>query len=345
MGKRVIENAPSPSSNGKQNKTLIRRILFTLIALFCVAAVIVLADYYVVFDTIIGLSYQPSREIATIFEHIDLTSKGERILRASRAELQNAENFNTNCSNSTSEISVLGCYYDWRIYIYNIKNEELDGIKETVLAHELLHAVWQREKSWAKDELKSLLRETYDDYKNGLEEHMKNYSDENFVDELHSVIGTQIEPSSLPIKLRNHYAEIFRNHGQIVAYFDKYNDKFLSLRKKLSETSTKINSMKKEIESKRATYHKKTKTLSDDIDIFNSNAAHGYYNNNKTQLDYDRTKLVARQDALNEEFQELNVLINETNKLIEEYNRNVARSNELYGSINSNIKKVDSVGK
>ena len=28
-----------------------------------------------------------------------------------------------------------------------------------------------------------------------------------------------------------------------------------------------------------------------------------------------------------------------------EHNRNVARSNELYGSINSNIKKVDSVEK
>ena len=335
-------SAPEPQ---KPKKSRVKHLLYVLLLLIIGAAIAFLSDFYFITDTIAGFSYQPSSEMASIAEHISLTGKGERILKASHAELQNADNFNSNCPSDAAETSVLGCYYDWRIYIYNIDNKELDGIKEAVLSHELLHAVWQREKSWTKDDLTPLLRKTYEKYKAVLEEHMKTYSDDYFVDELHSIIGTQIEPSALPLKLRDHYAQIFKDQAKIVAYYNQYNDKFVSLRKELAEMGAKIEQMKKDIEVKTESYRKKTETLSKDIDTFNRNAANGFYSGSSGQFEYDRAQLISRQDALNKEYQELTNLVNETNKLVEEYNSNVARSSDLYGSINSNIKKMDSIEK
>jgi len=340
----LVSNS-SVSESQKPKKSHIKRLLITLLLLVIGAAIVFLSDFYLIADTIAGFSYKPSSEMAAVTEHLSLTGKGERILKASRAELQNADNFNINCPSDAEGTSVLGCYYDWRIYIYDINNKELTGIKEAVLSHELLHAVWQREKSWTKDELIPLLRKTYEKYKADLEEHMKTYSDDYFVDELHSIIGTQIEPSALPLKLRDHYSQIFKDHAQIVAYYNRYNDKFVSLRKELAEMGEKIDQMKKEIETKTGSYRQKTETLSKDIDAFNRNAANGYYGGNSSQFEYDRAQLIARQEALNKEYQDLTDLVDSTNKLVEQYNSNVTRSSDLYSSINSNIKKMDSIEK
>lgn len=340
-----LELNSSVLKSQKPKKSRLKYFLVLILFLVIGAAVVFLFDFYLITDTIASFSYQPSSEIAAIAERINLTGKGERILKASHAELQNADDFNTNCPNDTKETSVLGCYYDWHIYVYDIDNRELDGIKEAVLSHELLHAVWQREKNWTKEELTPLLQSTYEKYKGDLEEHMKTYDDSYFVDELHSIIGTQIAPSALPMELREHYAEIFKNHTQIVTYFNQYNSKFVSLRKELAETGEIIEQMKKEIETKTEAYRQKTETLSKDIDAFNWNAANGFYGDNSTQFETDRTQLISRQETLNKEYQAIVDLVDETNKLVEEYNNNVVRSSNLYSSINSNIKKPDSIKK
>ncbi len=42
--------------------------------------------------------------------------------------------------------AILGCYNPSSrdIYIYNVTNSELDGVKEVTAAHEMLHAAWER---------------------------------------------------------------------------------------------------------------------------------------------------------------------------------------------------------
>ena len=54
---------------------------------------------------------------------------------------------------------------------------------------------------------------------------------------------------------------------------------------------------------------------------------------------------MARQAALNEEYQKLSKLVDEANEIVKQYNQNVARSSELYGSINSNFKKEEDITK
>ncbi|MBQ9684038.1 hypothetical protein IJV57_00985 [Candidatus Saccharibacteria bacterium] len=336
--------ASMTESKPAKKKSVKKHILSWVIS-FCVGATLVyFLDYQAIIDNFTSLSYQPSTEMAQTIENIELTKKGTRIVRASKAELQNADDFNRNCPAVTAETSVLGCYDDWHIYVYDITNEELDGIKEAVLAHELLHAYWHREKPYMKEKLEPILRRVYETHEGQLKEHMKTYSEENFVDELHSIIGVELKPSELPQDLRDHYGKVFKNHDKIHSYFEAYNGKFVSLQNEMNEQLNKINSMRAQIDSLTESYRKKSEQLASDIDVFNRRASDGYYAD-RGSFNADRAALVARQAALNEEYQKLSKLVDEANEIVKQYNQNVARSSELYGSINSNFKKEEDITK
>ena len=333
-------NVVSPVNSRKKKRAPAWRII-GIITVFLLGAIIaLLIDYRAIYDWVLGFSYEPSSAISQAIFNIELTERGERIVKASFAELQDSEDFNRNCPAITAETSVLGCYYNWHIYIFDVKNNELDGIKEAVLAHELLHADWQRERGWIKNELEPLLRQTYMQNKDELSEHMAAYSEANFVDELHSVIGTQLDIAKLPQRLRNHYGSIFRNHAKIVKYYKQYNGKFTKLKQEMEELAAKIDQLKEEIEKRTSEYRKKSHDLSTDIDSFNRRAANGYYTS-QWAFDNDRAMLVSRQKALDDDYRTLSDLVNKVNKYISDYNQNVTRSSELYDSINSNIEKVN----
>ncbi|MBO4855031.1 hypothetical protein J5500_01325 [Candidatus Saccharibacteria bacterium] len=322
-------------------KKKLGRILGYLVAFIVGALIAFFVDYRAVYDWILGFSYQPSTEMSQTISNIELTGRGERIVKASFAELQNSEEFNQNCPNSATETSVLGCYYDWHIYVFNVDNAELDGIKEAVLAHELLHADWQRERSWIKNELEPVLRETYEQNKDTLADHMKTYTAENFVDELHSIIGTQIDVDKLPQRLKEHYRSIFKNHAKVVAYYDQYNGKFTELKREMEDLAAKIDQMKQQIEKKTADYRKKSEVLAEDISEFNRRASGSYYTS-QWDFDRDRAALVARQKDLDKDYKDLSDLVDKANEYVDKYNQKIAHSSELYRSINSNsIQKVE----
>lgn len=320
---------------------LLRCILGAFFIIAFIAIFIICLNYRVIYDWVLGLSYDPSMAMLQTISNIELTERGERIIKASFAELQDSDDFNRNCPATAAETSVLGCYNNWRIYIFDVKNDELNGIKEAVLAHELLHADWQRERAWVKDELEPLLRQTYEQNKDELSEHMAAYSEANFVDELHSVVGTQLNITKLPKRLQEHYNSIFQNHAKIVNYYRQYSDKFAKLKKEMEELASKIDQLKKRIEELTSDYRKKSQILSADIDDFNRRAAEGYYDN-RLDFDENRDVLVKRQKSLNQDYKALSSLINETNEYINKYNQNVARSSELYRSINSNVEEIAS---
>ena len=333
-------NAIPPVDAPKKKGGLVWRIIGITLAFLLGVIIALFVDYRVIYDWILGFSYEPSSAMSQTISNIELTGRGERIVKASFAEFQNSDDFNHNCPTVTAETSVLGCYYNWRIYVFDVENHELDGIKEAVLAHELLHADWQRERVWIKNELEPILRQTYEQNKDELSEHMSTYSEENFVDELHSVIGTQIDISKLPKRLQEHYQSIFQNHAKIVSYFNQYNGKFTELKKEMEELASKIDKMKKKIEELTEEYRKKSQALSVDIDTFNRRAASNYYTS-QWAFDQDRAALVARQKALNNDYDTLSDLVDEVNGYVDKYNSNVARSSELYRSINSNVEKIE----
>ena len=307
------------------------------------AAGVAYANYDLVYDFVLGFNYEPSAELATIINHIDLTGEGDRILRASRPELQAAADFNKNCPTVNAQTSTLGCYYAKRIYVYDIDSEELDGIKEAVLAHELLHAVWERSSAREKQELEPLLLQIFEDNKAALAGHMENYESEDYIDELHSIIGTQLESAKLGSVLREHYARYFNQLDAVVAYFQAYDAILTGQRQEAEALYAQIQAKKTEIDQRTSAYEQSYTQLSADIDNYNVRAGRGWSTYaERDALNSERNRLLSRQQLLNQEYQALSALIDETNQIVAKYNQLVEHLGRLQESIDSNAKQLPS---
>ena len=326
--------APTPPPAPKSRRAGGWIVGLLIVALFVAGGYWVFTNQERIIDDIIGLGYEPSAEVVTLVDRLELTDDGMRILKASSPVIQTAGDFNENCPSVDAETSVLGCYWNRGLYIYAVDNSELDGVKESTLAHELLHAVWDR---YGNQEIANELEKVYAQNQDAFGDHMTHYSEESRVDELHSIIGTQLPDDKLTDRLLAHYAKYFKNRTQIVQYYLDYENKFKETERRLTELRDQIDADSVEINRLTANYEASVKRLNDDINTFNKRARSGYYSSKEQQFKADRERLVARQDQLESDYDYIDQKINEANALIEEYNQNVDHSTELYQSINSQI--------
>lgn len=311
-------------------------ILGVAIILAGVAGVVVYQNRITLSDWFSGMSYSPSPEVATLEESIDLTDSGKLIFRATHPSLENSENFNSNCDSHSKEISILGCYTKNRIYIYDVEESELSGIKESTLAHELLHAVWERLPDSEKNQLTAKITEVYNDeqYNSLLSEDLENYSESERIDELHSRIGTEV--TNLPEELESHYAKYFKDQDKVVMYYNEYIAPFRELSEKIEDLTSRIDTLDQEIEERTKAYYTNAENLSGEIDEFNNCAnTSGCFATNSA-FTARRNELVNRKNELDNEFTEINRLIAERNALVSDYNESIVRGETLEKMINSN---------
>lgn len=317
------------SKKQKNSKPSVFGILLGGITL--AAVVYFIFDYNYFIDLMIAHQYKPSEEMRSLIEDIELTKDGMRIINASMPTLQSASNFNGYCANNEKDATALGCYANGKIYVYDIENEELEGIKQAVLTHELLHAVWKRTSTLQRNRLMVYLDSVYAENREALEQHMAFYPDESRTDELHSIIGTQIPLDQMPTELAEHYQKYLGNQAKIVSYYNAYSGRFAELQNKLDELSEKIQKLSNEIDEDTESYNQKYDQLKSDIEDFNRRASS--INGNATMEEY--RELNDRKLALREEYDELAAKIDEVNELIDEYNQDFEHAGWLYESINS----------
>lgn len=334
--------------NARTKSSSVGAIVALIITLVLIGVIVCLGIAFgsltAISDVIKGSKYQPDAEMARVIENDQFTKSGERILRATYPELESASDFNQHCySGAERESSVLGCYSSDRIYVYDIDNAELDGIKETVLAHELLHAVWNRMSDKEQKALYADLESTYKAHSNEMSEHMTQYSQDEYYDELHSIIGSQLSESDMTDALRKHYAKYFTSQNLIAKYYNSYNAKFKALEQKAEELSAQIEQYKVEVETLTSQYNTAYETLVADVEDFNAraNRPNGFYN--RAQFDAERSQLLARQENLDQMYDQLSELINTTNALVEQYNNNAIQIGDLYDSVNSRVEKPSSM--
>jgi len=311
-----------------------------LIALIFFEAFDLLGGY----DFIKAATFTPSPEMEQVIDNINLTSRGERILKASSPTLDSRDVFNEKCDSHNAEIYVLGCYLtgDDAIHLYNIDSDELDGVIESTAAHELLHAVYNRLPFWEKTSLNNQLKAVYNslDENDEIKTSMQLYSDDDFYDELHSRLGTEIK--NLPYDLEKHYAAIFEDQDTIVDYYERYSGTFKKYESELKELEQKINNLKNDIEAEEARLTNLSNELNIKIDNYNTRVKQRNY----TSVEVIRAEgkiLQTEIDNINSAYDALNVKINEYNNAIIEYNNKVIRTNQVFDSINSNSMNVNSV--
>ena len=303
-----------------------------LLVLVAIATIIVLNRAWI-YDWFRGITYQPNAEMAGIRGKLNLTGRGEFLFNATQPELNEADAFNANCRQGESEVAVLGCYTAGNIYVYNITDAKLDGIRELTAAHELLHAVWARMGSTEKEDLKPILQQVYQNNLSVLKDDIETYTDDERVEEIFVRAGTEIK--KLPDTLEKYYAEIFDDQDAIVDFYESYIAVFREIKMKMEGLASEIEVLRDSINVKMTEYENKVNQLEVDITRFNNCAETAGCFATEAEFYVQRNTLVARENELNLLNDEINNMIDDYNLKVDEYNADALESRKLQNMINS----------
>ena len=304
------------------------------LAIVLVLVVLIVARREWIYDFWRGVSYRPSKEMVEIRDRLGLTDYGVFLFNASQPALNDSEEFNEKCRfEQDGNDAIVGCYTDQNIHVYNIKDSELDGIRECTSAHELLHAVWDRmgedERESYYESLSLVLNQNNEYLKDELELYEENAKRE----ELYVRAGTEIK--DLPKDLEAHYAKIFKDQDKVVSYYDKYISVFRNLQAELESLKAEMETIKAQIDTKESDYARRVDQLNKDIAEFNQCAATEGCSTSQWSFLVQRNALISEQAALESLYQEINDLIDSYNVKVNKYNEDVISSNKLNQMINS----------
>lgn len=296
-------------------------------------------NHQYVLDTINYWRYQPSADVAYIATKDQLTDAGKFVFYAVGPSIDGSATFNQECERKESGTAILGCYVNNHIYIYDVTDAKLDGIKEVTAAHELLHAVYERMSPSERDTVNRLVEAEY----------AKLQKDPEFADrmafyartepgerdnELHSIIGTEV--SSISPELEAHYKKYFDNRSAVVALHDTYNSEFTGLSDQAKTLSSQLDDLNAQIKTATAQYNADVRSLNNDITSFNSRAKQGEFSS-QSDFNSERQALVSRSNSIDASRDEINSLVSRYNTLRNQYNSIVTQTNDLYKSIDSTL--------
>ncbi len=335
--------SPLPPSNRPRHHRKIGSIITTVL-LTGVSVFIWLNHQYIV-DSISFWRYQPTSAVEQVTSRAKLSDSGKFNFYAAQPSIDDSNTFNAKCSRKESNTAILGCYTDDRIYIYDVTDTRLDGIKEVTAAHEMLHAVYQRLSPSDKQSVDQLVEAEYQKLLSNptFAERMAFYARTEPGErdnELHSIIGTEV--GSISPELEAHYAKYFNDRGQIVSMYNTYNSVFVSLSDQSKQLAAELEKISGQIKSASDQYNADVKSLNADIASFNQRANAGYFTS-QSQFNTQRQTLVVRANTISAERVAINVMVDRYNTFRDQYNDTVTQSNNLYKSLDSSLSPAPKV--
>lgn len=326
-------------SSRTQRDSLVVQLFLSLVLL--VGALGVFFNRQYLFDQVMAWQYQPSPAIAAMSERTAFSDKGEFLFYASQPQLLGRNAFNDACrSVATEHTAVLGCYAGNRIFLFDISNEALDGIKEVTAAHEMLHAAYQRLTPAEKKRVDGLLAAQSfgadaERVNALLAEYEKSEPGER-LNELHSILGSEVRV--LNPELEAYYQRYFTDRAVVVGLAERYQTVFAELQARQESLVTELTNLADEIDERGAAYRRNLQVLESDIEAFNQAAGSG----DMTRDNYNRQRaaLEARQASLRREYNALQILIGQYDRKRSELASINTESDALNRSINSSVTPV-----
>lgn len=318
---------------------------FVCCCLLIVFSYLIIVNKQYIIDQITVWQFKPTEEALSLIERAGMSESGKFIYLASQPKLDGTQNFNDECNRVENMSAILGCYTDGKIYIYNVTNNQLDGIREVTAVHETLHAIYDRMDDKEKSKINKLLEEEYSKIKDDkkLSELMDYYSRAEpgqRDNELHSIIGTEI--SDIGSELESHYGKYFADRQKVVDLNDKYSSIFRQLEERAEDIVEQMNSLSENISLRISQYNTDVATLNGQIATFNERANSGDFSS-QSEFNYERSILSSRASGLNYLRNSINNDISTYNELLSEYNSIDSQSEKLKNSIDSTLAPVPSV--
>lgn len=290
-------------------------------------------------DVIANWQYRPSSAIAAIAVRTTMTDTGRFYFYASKPVLESTQAFNQECERKEANSAILGCYTGTNIFLYDVTDEQLDGIKEVTAAHETLHAAYDRLGQEEKDRLKPLFVAEYEKRRGDkeLSDRMAFYERNEAGEqdnELHSIIGTEFK--DIDPQLEAHYAKYFKDRQVIVTLFTKYRTIFKQLQAQTETLAAELKTLTAKITAASEKYNSDVTALNAAIGAFNKRANENDFAS-REQFDQERNALVRRVDAIEQQRSAVQDDIAEYERLRTRYNEVADASKKLYESIDSKL--------
>lgn len=311
-------------------------VSLTISLLIVIGAAWLYVNRQYVADQVTVWSFQPTMAVETIENRIKLTDEGRFYFYVTQPVVAGPGEFNVDCPRQEEDSPILGCYTAGKMFIYDIKNSQLDGIKEVTAAHEMLHAVWERTSDADKERLSELLLQSYEQGRTEeLSSRIAYYERTQpgeVINELHSILPTEFK--TLSPELEAYYERFFEDRQLIVLLNEQYSAVFNGLVTEVQRLSEEITTLGVQIEADRAEYNSSVGALDSDISSFNRRADAGSFTS-IAQFNIERSALVNRSNALEAFSVRLGEDIDRYNTLLEQYEAVAAQLESLNRSIDS----------
>lgn len=247
---------PTNRKTKKVRPWLLSTLFFTVVmaGVFLVG----LSQQRAIADWFLLHNYQAPARVDRLATQDTMTDKARRIFYVNRPVIEDRSDFIRSCPSGTQEKTiVLGCYRSDQagIFLLNVSDSRLDGVKRVTAAHEMLHAAYDRLNA---DERKSIDAQLEAYYKNGLTDtRIKSTIDlykvsepKDVVNEMHSIFGTEV--ADLPKGLEQYYQHYFTNRKAIVAFSANYQSEFTSRRDQVAKDDARLKQLKADIDDREA---------------------------------------------------------------------------------------------
>lgn len=295
-------------------------------------------------DQVIVWQYQPTEEIEQLAADAKMTDHGRFLFYAAEPRLDGTQAFNEVCKRQEEKSAILGCYASGRIFVYDVPDPRLDGVKEVTAAHEMLHVAYERLSSSERNTIATELEKVYQSVKDQkLQERMEYYARTEpgqQANELHAILATEYD--SLTPVLEEHYSRYFTDRQALVALHDQYSGKFTELADTTSDLQVQLESLSTEIASQSSLYGKSIEELNVRIGQFNSRASAGDFAD-RGQFETERNSLVKEADRLTQQRASINAKVEEYERLRVQYNSLVDESNSMQQALDSSLAPAPSV--
>lgn len=317
-----------------------RHLASTIILIVSVAvAYLLISNRQFVLDQVSLLQYTAPQDIAQMAERTTMTDLGQRTFFASQPSLEEAQTFRSICGNNEQGTAVLGCYNNRRIHIFNVTDQQLDGIRDVTAAHEMLHGVYDRMTDGERAALTPLLEAEYQTLTkdSAFADRMAYYAKVEPGErdnELHSIIGTEVR--NVSPELEAHYKKYFHDRAAVVTLHDKYSSVFNRLKTESDELVNRLNVLATSIEQATAAYNTASRQLNRDISDFNRRAANGDFTS-QSSFNSERSALALRSEKLAGDRQSINNMISEYNQLRDRLAALATQTEALNRSIDSSL--------
>jgi hypothetical protein len=267
--------------------------------------------------------YTPPANVVNLAASDTMTASARHTLYVNRPQLvTNSSTFRQECTESEQTI-VLGCYHSDQngIYIFVVKDTRLNGIEQVTIAHEMLHAAYDRLSTNEKKHIDSLLDDyfTHDLHDQRIIDTINTYkkTEPNDIEnEMHSVFGT--EAPNLPQVLESYYSRYFTNRSAVVDFALNYENEFTSRITQINSYDQQLSNLKSQITTEEQSLDSQLNQLNTDrarLDSLQSSGQFTEYNSGVPRFNNEVSLYNQGVDNLQGDITSYNNLVNTRNSV------------------------------